>query len=281
MTDTNAPVVIVGGLGTTGRRVAQRLSAKGIATRAASRSTPVPFDWTKPATWAPALTGATAAYVTFQPDLAVSGAAQVVGAFANTAREVGVDRIVLLSGRGEDGAAQSETALRASGLRSVVLRCNWFAQVFSEKFLRDGIVAGRLALPVGTVREPFVDADDIADVAVRALTEDRHLWRTYELTGPRALTFGEATAEIARTIGRPIKFESISHEAHAALLKAQGVPPDMQALLHDLFTTVLDGRNTRTTRDVERLLGHPPRDFAAYARQAAADGAWAIPETAA
>ena len=165
------PIVLVGGLGKTGGRVRERLAARGIAARPASRGTSPAFDWTERATWGPALAGASAAYVAYQPDLAVPHAADDIAAFADTAASVGVGHIVLLSGRGEDGAVASEARLRAAPVEHTVLRAAWFAENFSEGDFRAGILAGELALPAGSVREPFVSTDDIADAAVAALTD--------------------------------------------------------------------------------------------------------------
>lgn len=180
----NSEIVLVGGLGKTGGRVANRLEDRGLKVRPASRSTSPRFDWQDRGTWRPALVGASAAYVTFQPDLAVGWAAEAISAFAKTAVACGVTHIVLLSGRGEDGAIRSEEELKAVGVDYTILRATWFCQNFSEGAFLDGILQGKLALPVGDVREPFVHADDIADVAVEAFLDPRHRNRSYELTGP-------------------------------------------------------------------------------------------------
>ncbi|MCA8001924.1 Rossmann-fold NAD(P)-binding domain-containing protein [Burkholderia metallica] len=268
------PILIVGGSGKTGARVDARLRARGIATRPVSRTSAIRFDWTAPATWPAALEGVSAAYVTYQPDLAVEGAVEAIAAFARLARENGVERVVLLSGRGEPGAQAAEAALQASGLGWGVVRASWFNQNFSEGFLLDSVLAGEVALPAGAVREPFVDADDIADVAVAALTDERFANRVIEVTGPRALTFAEAVGEIARAAGRPIAYREIPPDAFVAGLREVGVPEPVVALLDDLFGVVLDGRNSAVTHGIEETLGRPARDFADYAREVAATGVW-------
>jgi uncharacterized protein YbjT (DUF2867 family) len=154
------------------------------------------------------------------------------------------------------------------------VRASWFNQNFSEGYLIDGVLAGDIALPAGPVREPFIDADDIADVVVAALTDARHANRLYEVTGPRALTFAEAVAEIAAATGRPIRYSQISPEDFAAGMRQGGVPDDVVALLDELFNVVLDGRNTPVTHGVEDALGRPARDFSDYARATAATGVW-------
>ncbi|MFF5232966.1 NAD(P)H-binding protein [Dactylosporangium sp. NPDC000521] len=255
---------VLGGTGKTGRRVAQRLRDAGVPVRIGSRSARRPFDWTDPQTWAPALEGVSSVYVSFQPDLAVPGAPQAIQAFTDLAVASGVTRLVLLSGRGEDEAAVSEEIVRSAGVESTVLRSSWFNQNFSEDYLLEPVLAGEVALPVGDVPEPFVDADDIADVAVAALTEEGHDGQVYELTGPRLLTFADAVAEIAAATGRDITFVQVPAADYAAQL-----PPELADLLMYLFATVLDGRNAHLTEDVRLILGREPRDFADYAKETA------------
>lgn len=270
---TQQPILIIGGGGKTGRRVDTLLRARGLATRPVSRSTPVVFDWTAPTTWAPALDGVARAYVTFHPDIAVEGATEAIAELARLARAQGLAQVVLLSGRGEPAAQRAEEALKASGVPWTIVRASWFNQNFSEGYLLDAVRAGELALPAGNVPEPFVDADDIADVVVAALTAEGHVGRLYEVTGPRALTFAEATAEIAAAAGRPIRYVQIPPEAFVAALQPH-VPEDILQLLNELFTVVLDGRNIRVMHGVEEALGRPARDFADFARRTAATGIW-------
>lgn len=272
----NAPILITGGAGKTGRRVDTLLRAQGLATRTVSRSTTPSFDWTRPDGWAAALDGVSAAYVTFQPDLAVPGAADAIAELSRLARMKGLERLVLLSGRGEPGAQRAEAALQAAGVEWTIVRASWFNQNFRESYLLDGVLASEVALPAGPVAEPFIDADDIADVVVAALTHRRHANRLYEVTGPRALTFAEAVAEISRAAGRTIRYRQITPEAFAAGLREADVPADVADLLHELFTVVLDGRNTQVMHGVEEALGRPARDFADYARKTAAAGVWRI-----
>jgi uncharacterized protein YbjT (DUF2867 family) len=273
-TDERA-VLVVGGTGKTGRRVAERLRRRAVPVRIGSRSGAPPFRWEERDTWGAALEGARAAYVAYAPDLAAPGAAEAVGAFADAAVGAGVRRLVLLSGRGESGAALAEEAVRGSGAEWTILRSTFFSQNFSEGLLADAVRSGEVATPAGDVREPFVDADDVADVAAAALTSDRHAGRLYELTGPRLLTFAEAVEDIARALGRPVRYVRSSPEAWATQLGGLGVPAEVVSLLVYLFTEVLDGRNARLADGVERALGRAPRDFAAFAQAAAAAGAWA------
>jgi len=268
------PILVLGGTGKTGRRIVERLEKLGVPTRIGSRTAEPPFDWEDRATWSPALERTRAAYIAYQPDLAVPGAVETVGAFANLAVGSGVRRLVLLSGRGEGEAERAERVVQASGADWTILRASWFFQNFSENFLVDAVLSGTIALPVGGVKEPFVDADDIADVAVAALTQDGHEGQLYELTGPRLLTFEDAVGEIARASNRPLTFLRITPGQYAEALRQHGVPDDFVSLVMYLFTTVLDGRNASLADGVQRALGREPRDFAEYARDTAATGVW-------
>jgi uncharacterized protein YbjT (DUF2867 family) len=273
ITDTQETLVL-GGTGKTGRRVVQRLRARGVPTRIGSRSGEPRFDWEDRSTWAPVLEGVRSAFVSYYPDLALPGAVETVGSFAELAVESGVPRLVLLAGRGEPEAEQAEHAVRESGADLTIVRSTWFAQNFSEDYWVEGIRGGELALPAGDVPEPFVDADDIADVAVAALTDDRHIGELYELTGPRLLTFADAVDEIAEAVGRDIHYVPISLDDFAAAAAAQDAPAEIIELLTRLFGEVLDGRNAHLTDGVQRALGREPRDFSEYARDAAATGVW-------
>jgi uncharacterized protein YbjT (DUF2867 family) len=273
MTTTDT-VLVLGGTGKTGRRVAQRLGQRGVPVRIGSRSAEPPFDWEDRSTWVPALDGMSGAYISYYPDIAIPGAVETVGAFARLAVERGVRRLVLLSGRGEAEAEEAERSVQASGADLTIVRATWFAQNFSEDYMLDSVLAGQVALPAADTPEPFVDADDIADVAVAALTEDGHVGELYELTGPRALTFAEAVAEISAAAGREIAYVPVSIDGFAAAATAQGVPADVVGLLRYLFGEVLDGRNSHTTDGVQRALGRSPKDFGDFARDAAATGVW-------
>jgi uncharacterized protein YbjT (DUF2867 family) len=212
--------------------------------------------------------------VTYFPDLAVPGAPEAVGELARLAAELGVRHLVLLSGRGETEAQRSEEIVKEAGIDWTILRSSWFDQNFSEGFLVDAVLEGVVALPVGDVREPFVHADDLADIAVAALTEDGHAGQLYEVTGPRLMTFADAAREVAEASGRDVRFQSVSMEEFAAQLAQLELSADEAWLVRYLFTEVLDGRNESLTDGVQRALGREPRDFRDYAREAAASGAW-------
>lgn len=268
--------LVIGAAGKTGRRVAARLEALGHPVRRASRSTVPAFDWTRRATWPAALAGVQRVYVTYQPDLAVEQAQADVRHLIDCCVAAGVTRMVLLSGRGEAGAQACEALALAAPFEVSVVRASWFAQNFDEGHFLGPVLAGTFPLPVDDVAEPFIDVDDIADVAVAALTEAGHGGAVYEVTGPRLLTFPEAIAAIAQASGRAVRFVKVSHASYTQILRDAQVPPDYVAMLGDLMRTVLDGRNAQVADGVQRALGRPPRDFADYAARAAAAGAWAV-----
>ena len=275
MLDRNSkPVFIAGGTGKTGRRVAERLTARGIAVRIGSRQAAPAFDWNDRATWADAVSGAGAAYITYYPDVTMPGAVETVEAFIQLALEKDCHRLVFLSGRGEEEALRAEQVLIRSGAEWTVVRAAWFMQNFSESFFLDGIRAGEVVFPADKVVEPFVDADDIADIVAKALSEKGHTGEIYEVTGPRLMTFAEATGEIARATGRDIRYVPVDLDAYVATMRDLGVPDDEIQLLEYLIGDVLDGRNESMTDGVQRALGRAPRDFADYARDAAATGVW-------
>ncbi|MFF1506585.1 NmrA family transcriptional regulator [Streptomyces sp. NPDC058326] len=263
-------ILVTSASGKTGRRVAERLGARGATVRAGSRTGATPFDWEDPATWAPALRGADAAYVAYYPDLAAPGAAEAMSTFGRLAAESGVRRVTLLSGRGEPEAVVAEEALRAAatGVELAVVRAAFFAQNFSEGLLAEGVAEGSLVFPAGDTAEPFIDVDDLADVVVETLTADGHAGRVHEVTGPRPVGFAEVAAEIARVSGRPVAYEAVSEADYAGLLTGFGLPAPEAGWLAALFATLLDGHNASVTDGVKRILGREPRSFAAFAAEA-------------
>jgi uncharacterized protein YbjT (DUF2867 family) len=273
MTNTNT-ILVVGSTGKTGKRVADQLEARGIPVRHGSRTADIPFDWDDPQTWTPALTGVDKVYITYYPDLAVPGSVEAIRGLTERAKQAGVRRVVLLSGRNEVEAQRAEDVVKASGLEWTIVRCAFFSQNFSEGAWLDEVLAGNVTLPVHDVQEPFVDADDIADVALAALTEDHHVGELYELTGPRLLSFGDAVAEVAAAAGSDVGFVSVSIDDYIAMLTDYGMPQDFIWLLNHLFTEVL-GSKAQLADGVQRALGREPKDFADYARDAAAAGVWA------
>ncbi|MCP3995834.1 MAG: NmrA family NAD(P)-binding protein [bacterium] len=267
------PILVIGATGKTGRRVTERLTARGIPVKAASRSGETRFEWNDKSTWAPALDGAGSAYITYYPDLAFPGAAETVEEFAKLAVADGVKRLVLLSGRGEEGAQDAERRVRESGADYTLVRAAFFSQNFSEAFA-ETIQHGVLAMPGGDTAEPFLDAEDIADVVVAALTDDKHIGQLYELTGPRLMTIADAAAELSAAMGRPLQYIPVTAAEHAEGLIASGFPAEEAMPIAGLISEVLDGRNSYLADGVEQALGRKPRDFAEWAKATAATGVW-------
>ncbi|MEV5201353.1 NmrA family NAD(P)-binding protein [Streptomyces sp. NPDC053720] len=273
-TEQAAPktILVIGGTGKTGSRVAERLTAQGLPVRVGSRNGEPPFVWEDPDTWEAALDGVGSVYVTYYPDLGFPGAAEAVGAFSELAVKKGARRLVLLSGRGEDGAVNSENKLKESGADWTVVRASWFNQNFSESFFLEPVLAGELTLPTAEAVEPFVDVEDIADVVAAVLTDDRHIGRTYELSGPRSLSFRDVAAELSRITGREITYTPVGLDDYRAFLRENGLPVEFA----DLFVLIVDGRNAGVVNGVEEVLGRKPRDFSAFVKDAAATGVWNV-----
>ena len=268
-------ILVIGGTGKTGKRIVQRLNEQGHYVRVGSRSANPAFDWHQPDGWAAALEGIQSVYITYQPDLAVPGALEAIEELVKQAKMAEVKKLVLLSGKGEREAQLCEQVVIHSGLKHTIVRANWFNQNFSENFLLEPVLQGHIALPYAEMKIPFVDVNDIAEVALKALTEDEHNGKIYELTGSEALTFEGAVGEIARATGRDIQFTGISVSAYIDALRSQGVPEDFLWLIEYLFTEVLGNpANSEITNDIEEVLKRKPVSFREYAEKTAATGVW-------
>jgi len=275
-----SPILVTGASGKTGSRVAARLAEGGHEIRLGSRRAEIPFDWNAPQTWPAVLKDVKAAYIAYSPDLAVPGAVELITRFVEAAGSAGVTRLVLLSGRGEAEAQACEQVVLKSGLEATVVRASWFNQNFSEGGFADMVQAGQITLPGADVREPFIDVEDIAEVAATALTEAGHAGAVYEVTGPRLMGFEEMAEILSKAAGRRIAYIPIPHTAFLDGLKAQGAPGEVVWLMDYLFSTVFDGRNAHVCDGVERALGRKPTDFETFARRAAPAGAFKVSEPA-
>lgn len=271
----SAVFAVTGSTGKTGRRVADLLEADGRTVRRLARNTSPAFDWEQPDQWPAALSGVDRLYAAYVPDLAAPGSDVAIARLAEVAHDAGVQRIVLLSGRGEDGARRCEDILLGSHVATTIVRASWFTQNFTEGTLADAVFTGVLALPAGNAREPFVDVDDIAAVAVEALTSDGHEGRVHEVTGPELLTFADIAAMLSEITGREVTYVPMGFDDfHAAVAADQG--REVATLLTELCREVFDGRNESTTDGVATALGRPPHDVRAVLAEAAATGAWAV-----
>ena len=190
-------ILVIGGTGKTGRKVASKLIALGHNVRIGSRYATPAFNWDNPETWTESMQGMDKVYITFQPDLAVPGALEAIEGLTKQAKRCNVKKLVLLSGKGEREAELCEQVVIHSGLDYTIVRASWFNQNFSESFFLEPIIKGFVALPQAEAKVPYVDTDDIADVAVTTLLNDEHNGKIYQLTGPRLLTFREVIQEIS------------------------------------------------------------------------------------
>lgn len=266
--------LILGGTGKTGRRIAQRLKDKGVPIRIGSRSASPTFDWNTPSNWDACLEGVESVYLNYSPDLAIPGATDSIRDFVARAKQHEVKRLVLLSGRGEEEAQACEKIVQTSGLEWTIVRASWFSQNFSEGAFVEMVLAGQISLPIGNTLEPFVDLDDVADVATAALTDSAHNGQVYEVTGPRLMSFAEAANAISEATQRTVQFTEIPLQSFTDGLTKSGAPQDVIWLLDYLFTTVLDGRNAYLSDGVQRALGRAPKDFKDYALETAANQEW-------
>lgn len=260
--------------GKTGRRVINRFISNELGFREGSRNSEIPFDWYDKSTWRESLHGVGSVYVVFSPDLAVPGAPAIIKNFVQVAKSSGVEHLVLLSGRGEEEAQTCEIIVMNSALDWTIVRSSWFAQNFSESFFLDDILRGQVFLPVGEIKEPFVDIEDIADIVFAALTDEKHKSQIYEVTGSELMTFREVITEIALSTNRNIDFQPVSMDDYVKYMIEAEVPEDYVALIKYLFTEVLDGRNESLTDGVKRALGREPRSFHDYAMAVAETGIW-------
>ena len=268
-------ILVIGGTGKTGRKVVEGLQKHNQNVRIGGRSQSPSFDWETPATWPAALEGMDKVYITYYPDLAVPGAYEAVQGLIEAAKQAGVKKLVLLSGKGEIEAERAEQVVANSGLDYTLVRASWFNQNFTESFLLEPILAGHVALPQPDVKIPFVDTTDIAAVAVQALMDDAHNGKTYEVTGPSGLTFQEAVTTIAQATGRNINFQAVSLEEYHSMLQSVGLPDDYVWLINYLFREVLGNPyNQAISRDVEKVLGRKSISFYEFVQQAAPTGVW-------
>lgn len=267
-------ILVLGSTGKTGKRVAERLQNLQIPIRLGSRNGEPSFNWDDQSNWSNVLEGIESVYITFQPDLAVPQAAEKIRLFTETAKARNVNKLLLLSGRGEKEAQICEQIIIQSGIDWTIIRASWFMQNFSENFLLDSILNNEVILPLIKCLEPFVDADDIADVAVAALTDSKHNRKIYELTGTELLSFETATSLIAKETNRNITYAEIPMNEYEAALKSYQLPDGFIWLIKYLFTEVLDGRNESLSNDIENILSRKPTTFKEYVIKTAKTEIW-------
>lgn len=280
---TDELVAVTGAPGKTGRRVMAHLAARGVAARPLSRRSSTPFDLEDEATWTDALRGATSLYLVVPFPL--TDPVGTVGRLAARAADLGVRRQVLLSARGIGQPGMElftalEAAVTEAGPATTLLRPTWFAQNFTEDFFEPAIRRGVLRLPAGDLRDPFIDAGDIAEVAAATLTSDAFEGQAIELSGPRVLSFRDTAAIITAARGVPVTYEEVDADAYRRELVADGHREEDAEVILGVLDLLRDGRSAHLASGVEDVLGRPPRDFAAYVADVAATGAWREPVAA-
>jgi uncharacterized protein YbjT (DUF2867 family) len=257
--------LVVGASGKTGTRVSARL-AESHTVRAASRSGDIPFDWADPSGHDEALDGVDGVFLTI-PGQDPQGPDRMA-AMLRTAGEMGVRVAVLLSARAVDFHPQGalagvEAAVRQGPLAHAILRPSWFAQNFTEGVLQPD-AHGVVRAPTGEGREPFIDLDDVADVAVAALTGER-VRGTVSLSGSEALSFGEAVRRLGDAQGRHLRFEAVDPTAYRAEL-AREMPAEYVAWRMAMFDAIRDGRDAFLSSGVPDALGRQAHAFSTWVK---------------
>jgi uncharacterized protein YbjT (DUF2867 family) len=263
--------LVIGGTGKVGRRLSRVLRAQGHDPRIASRSGgDVRFDWHDPATYDAATRGADGAFVV-GPGSATDWSG-LLTAFLAAAAANGVRRAVLLSARGveflPDGAVgRAEAALRRGPVPWTILRPAHFSQNFTEAMFvpADGVVTA----PVGDGAEPFIDVEDIAEVAAAVLAADAWAGATIELSGPAALSFAGAVAVLGRAAGHPVRYQAEDRAAHVARLRAAGTPEGYITWRMAMLDGIRTGADAYLSDGVRQVLGRPATDFASWAAREA------------
>ncbi|RYH74022.1 NmrA family transcriptional regulator [Flavobacteriaceae bacterium 144Ye] len=271
----NSNILIIGGTGKTGRRVVEQLQKKGIQPRIGSRQATPSFDWDDKNTWIESLKGIEKMYITYYPDLAVPGAKEAIESLTYLAKELGVKKIVLLSGKGEVEAEACETIVKNSGVDYTIVIASWFNQNCSESFFLDPILSGEVALPMSNVLIPFVDANDIAEVAATVLLDNDYNGKTIEVTGPELITFKDIIHTISTVTDRNLNFHEITLEQYIEGMRQMQLPEDVIWLIEYLFSNVLTNpNNQKISNDIEQVLGRKARTFLEYARETAETEVW-------
>lgn len=268
-------ILVIGGTGKTGSRVAKNLSQLGHNVKIVGRKTKPAFDWENADTYDAALKDMDRAYIVYYPDLAVPGARDSIRTLTDKALKAGLDKVVLLSGKGEKEAETCEQIVADSGLNFTIVRASWFNQNFSEGAFLEFILKGTVALPMPEAEIPFVDVDDIAGVVAKVLLDDFYNGETVTVTGPRKMTFSEAVETMATGIGKEIHYQPISIEEFKDGMKAAGLHDSYVWLFGYLFEEVLGNPDNQVvSHDLQNVLGREATDFKDYVEKTLTTGVW-------
>jgi len=268
-------ILVIGGTGKTGRRVVANLKKLDHHVRIGTRSGGPAFDWEDPSTYAPALKGMDRAYIVYYPDLAVPGAREAIQKLTEAAVQEGLEKVVLLSGKGEREAEACERIVADSGLNYTLVRASWFNQNFSEGAFVDFVRSNTVALPMPDAEIPFVDADDIADVVTKVLLDDQYNGATLTVTGPQKLTFAQVVDALSEGIGRKIQYQPITIYEFKEGMKEAGLPDSYIWLFAYLFEEVLGNPdNQEVSNDIVQVLGRKATDFRDYVKKTVQTNIW-------
>lgn len=269
-------ILVIGSTGKIGRHVTARLRDRDVTVKAASRRGPVHFDWHDEATWSGAVDGSQSVYLVDSQD---AERVPLLRRFGALAAHRGVRTLVFLSAREAESVnpalEEKEQAVKDAGIEWTILRPTWFDQNFSEvSAFTDPLRAGELRLPAGDGRQPFIDAADIAEVAAAALTGEGHHGRTYDLSGPEAITFAEAVERIGKAGGRDLHYRPVDGAEYVANPARYGAAPGQAEAYAHLMGAIAEGRTEHLSDGVKQALGREARRFDDYAAATAATGVW-------
>jgi len=264
-------VLIIGGKGKNGRRVAEKLKSHKFNPIVTTRTINAHveneryFDWNDSSTFGPALKNIEIVYIV-HPDTSMLGAEQQIEGLITEMMNQSVSKAVLLSGRGQASVEKCEKILMQSQLDWTVIRSAWFNQNFSEGHFLHGIRSGEVTFMADTVKEPFVDLEDLSDVVVECLIDAVHNGKIYEVTGPELLTFAEAVNVIGVKLKRNIQYQYLNQEAYRQYLKNAGLDEFIAAHMTQAFSEILDGRNENIGKGVTHVLGRDPIKFTDFVK---------------
>lgn len=267
-------VLVTAANGQAGSRVARVLEGMGIAVRRGTPDGRIPFDWDRPATWDAALRGMDAVCIASQSALGAHATEGSIRALVYRAVHEGVGKLVMLGGRCEAMTRCAERIVRDSGLAWTVIRSAWFNQNFSETAIAEMIKRGTLALPDPGRPEPFVDADDVAEVVAETLVDPVHNGRTYTLKGPELLTFAQIARKLSEAIGFTVEYEPVAADTFRAAVRKAGASAETADSLALLCEQVRAGGDAHGEDGVLQVLGRSAKPFDEYAELAASLDAW-------
>ncbi|SUJ24279.1 NAD(P)H azoreductase [Sphingobacterium spiritivorum] len=271
VTKNNKKILVIGGSGKNGSRVVRKLRELNYPAFSTVRKGNIHqpnvriFEWKDTSTWEAALTDIDSIYIV-HPDTSMPEAYTEIKELAEKSVKMGITRLVLLSGRGQQSVIKCEDAIRKSGLEWTIVRSAWFNQNFTEGHFAASIQHGELIFLADTVKEPFVDLEDLTDVIVQCLIDDKHNHHIYEVTGPALHSFEEAVQIIGATTGKPVRYIHADADNYYELLVQHGLSQDLATHMIGAFEEILDGRNANIGDGIEKVLGRPPVLFTTFVK---------------